>query len=380
MAQENEDGQEKTEDPSGKRLSDARSKGQVARSRELNSTAMTLLGVLSLWVLLDHFNAGFWAVSMANFQIDRADLFDTGAMQRHLSDAIYQAARVLLPFFTVMIVVAIASSVALSGVVFSGEALAFQFSKLNPLKGLKRMLSLKSLVELGKSLIKFFLVGGATVGLMWLTLDRYLRLADLELEPAIKEMSWLLGWSVTLLASTLILVALVDVPFQLWDHKRQLRMTKQEVKEEYKQTEGDPKVKGRIRRLQQEAAVRRMMHAVPKADVIVTNPTHFAVALQYDQLHMRAPKVVAKGADLVAANIRRVGEEHRVPIVEAPSLARALYFHTELGDYIPRGLYLAVAKLLAYVFQLRQMARSRDVPMPPDDFPIPDAFKTQPRT
>jgi flagellar biosynthetic protein FlhB len=231
------------------------------------------------------------------------------------------------------------------------------------------------LVELGKSLIKFLLVGGATIALLYLTMGKYLALVDMELEPAMEAMSWMLGWSVFLLSATLIIVAMVDVPFQLWDHKRQLRMTKQEIKDENKQTEGDPKVKGQIRRKQQEAAMRRMMEAVPKADVIVTNPTHFAVALKYDQLRMRAPQVVAKGVDLVAANIRRVGVEHEVPIMEVPMLARALYYNAEIGEYIPQGLYLAVAKLLAYVFQLRTAS---EIPQVPDDYPIPEEFRTPP--
>ncbi|QFY88275.1 flagellar biosynthesis protein FlhB [Magnetovirga frankeli] len=375
MAQENADGQEKTEDPSGKRISDARNKGQVARSRELNNAAMAMIGVLTLWVLLDHFGQGFWKVSLANFQIDRADIFDTKAMMRHFVDAIVDAMTMLTPFFAVMIVIAIVSSVALSGFIFSTESMKPKFSKINPITGMKRFVSLKSLVELGKSLIKFFLVGGATVGLLYLTMGKYLALVTMELEPAMEEMSWMLGWSVFLLSATLILVALVDVPFQVWDHKRQLKMTKQEVKDENKQSEGDPQVKGKIRQKQREAAMRRMMEAVPQADVIVTNPTHFAVALKYDQLRMRAPQVVAKGVDRVALNIRKVGAEHHVPVMEIPMLARALYYNAEIGEYVPQGLYLAVAKLLAYVYQLRTAS---EVPVPPDDYMIPEEYRTDP--
>jgi flagellar biosynthetic protein FlhB len=375
MAQENADGQEKSEDPSGKRLSDARNKGQVARSRELNNSAMTMIGVLTLWVLLDHFGERFWKISVNNMQLTRSDIYDTSAMIRHFIDAIVDAAIMLAPFFAVMIVVAIVSSVALSGFVFSTQAMQPKLSKLNPISGMKRMVSLKSLVELGKSLLKFFLVGGATVGLLYMTMGQYLALVTMELEPAMEEMAWMLGWSVFVLSATLIIVALVDVPYQMWSHKQQLMMTKQEVKDEHKQSEGDPKVKGQIRRRQQEMAMRRMMEAVPNADVIVTNPTHFAVALKYDQLRMRAPQVVAKGVDRIALNIRKVGEENRVPVLEIPMLARALYYNAEIGEYIPQGLYLAVAKLLAYVFQLRT---ARDIPLAPDDYPIPEEFQTQP--
>lgn len=376
MAKENADGQEKTEDPSGKRLSDAREKGQIARSRELNNVAMSMVGFLTLMLLMNYFGDGLWSITRANFQLERADLFDDMAMMRHFTDAIVKMLLMLLPFFAVMLVVAIGSSIALSGFVFSTQALGPKFSKLNPISGLKRMFSPKTLVELGKSLLKFFLIGGLALFILRLTFDRYLALAGMDLLPALAQMNSMLGWSILVLTSALILVAMVDVPYQLWDYKQNLRMTKQEVKDEHKQTEGDPKVKGRIRRLQMEAAARRMMEAVPQADVIVTNPTHYAVAIKYDQLRMNAPQVLAKGVDAIAMNIRKVAEEHRVPIIEAPMLARALYFNAEIGDYIPKGLYLAVAKLLAYVFQLRQWQKGMDRPKAPGEYPIPDEYRT----
>lgn len=376
MAKENADGQEKTEEPSGKRLDDAREKGQVARSRELNNVAMSMVGFLTLMALMNHFGNGIWGITHANFELTRADLFDDMAMIRHFTDAIVQALLLLLPFLAVMVVVAIGSSIALSGFVFSTKALGVKFSKLNPVSGLKRMFSAKTLVELFKSLMKFFLIAGLALLILRMTFDRYLALASLDLVPALVEMNSMLGWSVFLLTAALILVALVDVPYQLWDFKQNLRMTKQEVKDEYKQTEGDPKVKGRIRRLQMEAAARRMMEAVPQADVIVTNPTHYAVAIKYDQLRMNAPQVLAKGVDAIAMNIRKVAEEHKVPIIEAPMLARALYFNTEIGDSIPKGLYLAVAKLLAYVFQLRMWQKGMSRPRAPGEYPIPEEFRT----
>ena len=189
-------------------------------------------------------------------------------------------------------------------------------------------------------------------------------------------MGSLLGWSLILITSTLILVAAIDVPFQLWEHKRQLKMTRQEVRDEMKETEGRPEVKGRIRQLQREMAQRRMMDEVPKADVIITNPSHYAVALRYDQDAMAAPKLVAKGADLVAFNIRKVGQEAEVPVVESPMLARAIYFHTELNESIPAGLYLAVAKLLAYVFQLKvYRTDGGDIPEAPSDLPVPEEYQ-----
>ncbi len=375
---ENEDGQEKTEQPTQKRLEESRRKGQVARSRELNTMAITLVGGVALTALSGHMGSGLSDIMTSNFRIHRADMFDTGAMLRHLAAAIGDALLMLLPFFAVVAVVAVVSSIALGGFNVSAEALAPKFSKLNPIKGLARVFSAKGLMELVKALAKFLLIGGATLAVLWTLLDDFVALGGMELGPAVAQMGTLIGGSFILIASTLILIALVDVPFQLWDHKRQLKMTKQEVREELKQTEGRPEVKSRIRSLQREMAQRRMMEEVPKADVIVTNPTHYAVALRYDQSSMAAPVVVAKGTDLVAANIRRVATEHQVPIVEAPMLARAIHAHSELGQAIPAELYLAVAKLLAYVFQLRAYHDGvGDRPRPPtvDDLPVPEALQ-----
>lgn len=373
---ENQDGQEKTEEPTSKRLQDSRKKGQVARSKELNTMAITLMGGLALVGMSGQLGQDLSQMMSVGFTIDRVDLYDPGALLRRLADAIAGALIMLAPFFLIVIAVAIASSVALGGVAFSGQALAPKLSKLNPISGLKRLFSAKGLVELFKAMAKFFLVGGATALALWMLVDEFIGLSSLELGPAVSELSRLIGGSFVLISSTLILIALVDVPFQLWDHKRQLKMTRQEVRDELKETEGRPEVKSRIRNLQHEMAQRRMMEEVPKADVIVTNPTHYAVALSYNQHTMKAPKVVAKGVDLVASNIRRVAGEHDVPIVESPMLARAIHAHAELGDYIPAGLYLAVAKLLAYVFQLKAYQAGQGIkPGVPTDLSVPEELQ-----
>lgn len=373
---ENEDGQEKTEEPTAKRLDDAKKKGQIARSKELNTMAITLIGGMALVGMSGSMGDGLSEIMTSNLTIPRADMFDPLAMTRRLIASIQDALLMLAPFFVVVVVVAVFSSVALGGMAFSGEALTPKLSKLNPIKGLKRLFSMKGLIELTKAMAKFFLVGGATALVLWLTLDSFIGLSGMDLAPAIGELVNLIGWAFVLISSTLILVAAVDVPFQLWDHKRQLKMTRQEVREEMKDTEGRPEVRGRIRQLQREMATRRMMEEVPKADVIVTNPTHYAVALRYNQMRMNAPVVVAKGTELVAANIRRLGAEHEVPIIESPALARAIYFHTELGEPIPAGLYLAVAKILAYVFQLRAYVPGQgSKPVVPDELQIPDELK-----
>ncbi len=373
---ENQDGQERTEQPTAKRLDDAKRKGQVARSKELNTMAVTLVGLITLAAMSRSLGNSLAEMMGQRFVLTREDIFDVNSMMMHLGQGIGEAFLGLGPFFLAVVVAAVLSSVALGGFSFSSEALAPKLEKLSPLKGFKRMFSARSLMELLKAMAKFLLIGGITILLLHHTLGSYLALHDMDMAQAISRLNGLIGWSVILLASSLILIAAIDVPFQLWDHHRQLRMTRQELRDELKETEGRPEVKGRIRQLQREMARRRMMEQVPKADVIVTNPTHYAVALMYDPERMHAPKLVAKGADLIAMNIRQVAQEHRVPLVESPTLARAIYFHTELDAYIPAGLYLAVAKLLAYVFQLRSYRKVGGMrPEMPDDLPVPEEYR-----
>ncbi len=372
---ENENGQDKTEEPTAKRLDDSRKKGQVPRSRELNTMAITMVGTLSLVLLSNQLGDGLSQLMSDNFTISRVDIFDPGAMLERLREAIIDSFLLLSPFFVIMLVVAVLSSVILGGIAFSAEAVAPKLSKLSPLKGFKRMFSVKSLVELLKTLAKFGLVGSATTVLLIYLMDDFILLNTMELHQGVSQMRDLIGWSVVLIASTLILVAAIDVPFQIWDHKKQLKMTRQEIRDEMKETDGRPEVKSRIRQLQQEMAQRRMMDEVPKADVIVTNPTHYAVALRYDQTVMGAPKLVAKGVDLIAANIRNVAEEANVPIIESPVLARAIYFSTDLDRAIPAGLYLVVAKLLAYVFQLKIYTEQGGINPVEPDLSVPDDFQ-----
>jgi len=373
---ENEDGQEKSHDPTGKRLEDARRKGQVPRSRELNTMAVTLVGVAVLMLLAHPFGSGLGDLFDGNFRLTREELHDPGAMLLHLKDSLRAAFTMLLPFFAVMVTVAVLASIALGGFNLSAEALVPKFEKLNPIKGIKKVFSVNGLMELVKSLAKFVLIASATVALLWSWSADIIGLGRLDPRVGIIQGLDMLGWAALIISSTLILLALVDVPFQLWNHKRQLKMTLKEVRDEVKETEGRPEVKGRIRQLQRELAQRRMMEEVPKADVIVTNPTHFAVALRYDQDRMKAPIVVAKGSNLIAANIRRIGEGAQVPMVEAPALARAIYFSTELNDPIPAGLYMAVAQLLAYVFQLRAWYQhGGDIPQQPSEFPVPEELR-----
>jgi flagellar biosynthetic protein FlhB len=373
---ENEDGQEKSQEPTGKKIDDARKKGQVPRSREMNTMAITLVGLGSIMAMGPQFTDRLNTVFVEQFSLTRADMYDPNALLAHLTKALGDALFMLMPYFAIMAVVAILSSVALGGFNVSFEAMQPKLSKLNPVKGMKRLFSVKGLMELVKSLAKFVLVALATAALLNAWSGDLLRLGELNVEQALLQGMTMVGWASLLLSSTLILMALIDVPFQLWQHKKGLKMTQQEVRDEMKQTEGKPEVKGRIRQMQREIAQRRMMEEVPKADVIVTNPTHYAVALRYDPEKMNAPLVVAKGRELVAANIRKLAEAHNVPLVEAPVLARAIYFNTELQQQIPAALFLSVAQLLAYVFQLRAYKEEGgDIPTPPQEYPVPQEYQ-----
>ncbi|MCB1723687.1 MAG: flagellar biosynthesis protein FlhB [Gammaproteobacteria bacterium] len=373
---ENQDGQEKSQEPTAKRVTEARRKGQIPRSRELNTMAITMFGLASLIMLGPRFASGLHTLFEEQFSLPRKDIFDTAAMMAHLIKAIGDALQMLLPFFGLMVAIAILSSVVLGGLNVSFEAMQPKLSKINPLQGFKRIFSVKGLMELVKSIGKFALVGSATVLLLNSLSNDLLGLSQLDIDRAIGKGMTLVAWSSVALASTLILMAAIDVPFQLWQHRHDLKMTQQEVRDELKETEGRPEVKGRIRQMQREIAQRRMMQEVPKADVVVTNPTHYAVALRYDPDKMYAPIVVAMGKDLIAANIRDIAAAHDVPQVEAPELARAIYFNTELNQAIPAALFLAVAQLLAYVFQLRAWQETGgDIPTPPQDYPVPEDYR-----
>jgi len=281
---------------------------------------------------------------------------------------------IMLPFFVIMVLASVAGPLSMGSVTFSAQSMHFKWEKLDPIKGLQRVFAWRGVVELLKALAKFAVIG--SVALVYLSHESssYIGLGHEPVLQAVDHAGHLLIMGFLMLASSLILIAAVDVPFQLWDHQRQLKMTFQEIKDENKDTEGNPDVRGRVRRLQREMAQRRMMAEVPNADVIVTNPSHYAVALSYDpQSNVGAPVVVAKGADIIAMQIRRIANEHRVPVMEAPPLARALYHSTELKQEIPEGLYLAVAQVLAYVFQLKRNPRGRHKDsFKMGDLPIPD--------
>jgi flagellar biosynthetic protein FlhB len=306
--------------------------------------------------------------------LERNQIFDTASAPHFLSEAVLYTLVVIAPFLILMAVAALVSPLLMGGWSFSPQAMGFKWEKLDPLKGMGRIFSWRGLVELFKSLAKFGVLATVAVLVLWNKADVFLALGTEPLQLGLQHIASILGWSFLALSLALILIAGVDVPFQLWDHARQLKMTRQEIRDEMKETDGRPEVKSQIRRMQREMAQRRMMQEIPRADVVITNPTHFAIALRYDDTKMRAPRVVAKGADLIALQIRAKAHEHNVPILSAPPLARAIFFSTEIDREIPAGLYLAVAQVLAYVYQLR--AHNRQPGNEPfTDLPIPDELK-----
>jgi len=355
MAAEAEQGGERTEEPSQKRLQDARERGQVPRSRELTNFATMIGGSAMLVAVGGSLATHLSQMVRHGLVIDPQNLRDTDGMMSALGEASISALTALLPVFGALIGLVLLASVLLGGWNFSPQAMAPDFTRLSPLAGIKRLFGLRGASELGKALMKCAVVGGVCAAIVSWTFRDVLALAHMEPRAAIGRGAGLLSWSFVWLCASLALVAIVDVPLQLFQFKQSLRMTRQEVRDEAKESDGRPETKQRIRQMQQTLARRRMMHKVPTADVVIVNPTHFAVALKYDPKQMRAPRVLAKGVDLVAQNIRRIAEEHRVPVFESPKLARALYRSTDLNKEIPAGLYAAVAQVLSYIFRVRTL-------------------------
>jgi flagellar biosynthetic protein FlhB len=287
---------------------------------------------------------------------DPRALSDPGSMMTAFGDAVSSAMVAVLPIFGVLIGAVILAAVVLGGWNFSPAAMTPNFARMSPLAGLQRLFGLHGVIELGKALLKCLLIGAVCAGIVSYMFADVMSLGHMPSRAAITRGAHLIGWAFVWLSSSLALIALIDVPLQLFQFKRSLRMTRQELRDEAKESDGRPETKSRIRQMQQQIARRRMMHKVPTADVVIVNPTHFAVALKYDQKNMRAPRVLAKGQDLVAANIRRIAEEHRVPVFESPKLARALYKSTDLDREIPAGLYVAVAQVLSYIFRIRTLS------------------------
>jgi len=348
----------------------------VPRSRELGTSAGLLAAGAGFAVLGEKMFNDLGAIMHASLAgAGRVGVGDGVALDRALLDGFGAALWTLTPFFILTVVVAILAPLALGGWSFSASPLAFKTERLDPIKGLGRIFSAKGLMELLKSLAKFLLITSVAVLLLWQGRDQIIGLAGQSLDVGLAHAADQVTSAFILLAAATLLIAAVDIPFQLWSSARDLRMTRQEIKDELKHTEGRPEVKGRIRELQREVANRRMMEEVPKADVIVTNPAHFAVALRYAAPEMRAPRVVAKGEGHVAARIKELGREHGVAVLDSPALARAVYFSTRLGQEIPVGLYQAVAQVLAWAYRLREASAGAAPPPAPDALDVPPELR-----
>ena len=362
---------EKTEEPTGRRIEQAREKGQVPQSRELGTFTVLVVSASMLWMMGDWFMARAVALTRQAFIIELRYMRDPAMMLPRLAELSGDALYIMAPWFAVLIVAALIPPFFLNSWIFSFNSLVPDLARMNPVSGLARMFSWNSLMELGKAVLKAILVGGVAVWLIWRTRDEIFGLLGEPLEVGIAHGGEMIMFAFLMLVLSLFLVVVADVPFQLWHYYHKLKMTKDEVKQEMKEMMGDPHVKARIRRLQMEASRRRMMQSVPQADVIVTNPTHYAIALSY-KAGMAAPKVVAKGVGMVAMKIREIGAESAVPTMEAAPLARALYKHAALDKEIPSALFNAVAEVLAYVYQLAQWRQTGGAyPVPPRQLDVP---------
>ena len=371
---ESESGADKTEDPTEKRKKDSREKGEIARSKELNTLAIMLAGSIGLIIFGGALAQDMMEIMRYNFSISREALLNPDSMGAFLLHSGKIALIALQPVLITLLIAALIGPIALGGWLFAAGSLAPKFSRMNPGAGLKRMFSAKALVELLKALAKFFIILIVALMVLQADIDDLQRIAHEPLESAVIHSLQVVAWSALWMACGLILIAAVDVPVQLWESHKKLLMTKQEVRDEHKDQEGRPEVKQRIRQTQRDMSQRRMMSAIPDADVIITNPTHFAVALKYDPEKGAAPMLLAKGSDFLALKIREIGAKHDILLLESPALARSIYYSTELDQEIPAGLYLAVAQVLAYVYQIRQHQAGKgkrpdplkDVPIPPD--------------
>ena len=369
---ESESGADKTEDPTEKRKKDSREKGEIARSKELNTLAIMLAGSAGLLIFGGALAQDMMELMRYNFSLSREVLLNPDSMGAFLLHSGKIALLALQPVLITLLIAALVGPISLGGWLFAAGSLAPKFSRMNPAAGIKRMFSAKALVELLKALAKFFIILIVALLVLKSDIDDLLRIAHEPLELAVIHSLQVVAWSALWMACGLILIAAVDVPVQLWESHQKLLMTKQEVRDEHKDQEGRPEVKQRIRQLQREMSQRRMMAAIPDADVIITNPTHYAVALKYDAEKGGAPMLLAKGSDFLALKIREIGDKHNILLLESPALARSIYYSTELEQEIPAGLYLAVAQVLAYVYQIRQhQAGKGKRPEPLKDLPIP---------
>ncbi|REL30250.1 flagellar biosynthesis protein FlhB [Thalassotalea euphylliae] len=371
------DSGERSEEPTAKKLSEARQKGQIPRSKDLGTMFVLISSAVALLMVGDSLVLSLSQMMKRMFTFTREEVMDTQNIFNIVGEVFAGVMYPMLWIFAIITLAAFVGNTLLGGMNFSWEAMAPKASKLSPLQGFKRMLGVQAGVELIKSLLKFFVVFFVAITLLTVLFEEIISLS-LESAPSnFGHAVEMLLWMFLVLACSLGIIAAIDAPYQVWNHTRQLKMTKQEVKDEMKNTEGSPEIKGRIRRAQYEMSQRRMMQDVPQADVVITNPTHYSVALKYDTEQGGAPMMIAKGADQMAIHIRTIAKEHGVEILQSPALARSLYYTAEVNEEIPEALFAAVAQVLAFIFQLRAHRSGkgrRPVPLA-KNLPIPDDYR-----
>lgn len=369
---DDDSGQDKTEEATPKRQEKAREDGQVPRSRELTTSAILIFGTVGLWLFGGIMTRALLEIFHFNFALERETLFDPQLMFAQLGYSFLRALQSLVPLLSLLLFAAILGPVALGGWLFSTKALMPKPSRLDPIAGMKRMFSVKSLVELVKSIAKVLVVVFVAYLTLSLHREQILGLGQESLSNGIAHSVRISLWCAIFISLSTLAIVIVDVPFQIYEHTKKLKMSMQEIKDEMKEAMGNPQQKGRMRQMQREMSNQRMMKAVPQADVVITNPTHYSVALRYDPETMETPVLLAKGIDYAAFRIRDIAKEHKIELVTSPVLARAIYHTTKIDTDIPQGLYLAVAQVLAYVFQLRNFRRGLgDRPAMPRDIKVP---------
>ena len=371
MAENSDDSQEKTEEPTERKISKAREEGQIARSQEVAIAASVIIVAAYLFVFGTQIFSQLSDVMIDLYTFDAALLSDQNRILTALYVSIERGLVAILPLMAFALLTVLAFSGLVGGYNFSFKAVAPKLNKLNPLTGLKRIFSMRSIVELLKALLKFLLVGGIAFLLIAESVDDFAQISLMSLRPGLSSSAEIIAAAFFIVACGLIVIAAIDAPYQIYQHSQKLKMSLKEVKDERKETDGSPEVKQKIREKQRQASFARMMEAVADADVVITNPEHFAIALSYDPTADEPPKVVAKGADLVALRIKERSKEEGVPLFESPMLARALYFTTELDQFIPEPLFEAVAQVIAYIFNLSTaqsaVKNNRPTPRVPDD-------------
>lgn len=371
------DSGEKTEEPTAKKLSEARKKGQIARSKDLGTMFVLVGSAVAIMLVGSSLVESLSNIMTRFFSLSRKEALDIHALFNVAQGTVSDIIAPLLWIFIIIMLAAFIGNTMLGGISFSAEAMAPKLSKMSPIAGFKRMFGVKALVELIKSLLKFFVVFIVAFLLLTSLFDQILGLSLEAIPINFEHATDMLLWMFLALALSIGIIAAIDAPYQTWEHNRQLKMTKQEIKDEFKNSEGSPEIKGRIRRVQYEMSQRRMMQDVPDSDVVITNPTHYSIALKYDGSSGGAPQLVAKGIDEMAMHIRTIAKEHQVEIIQSPALARSLYYTAEVNEDIPEELFAAVAQVLAFVYQLNEhkKGKSKRPTALAKNLPIPDEFK-----